>query len=124
VVAGDGAFYMHGLEIHTAIERRLPITFVIVNNNAHAMCRLREERLLQGATEVNVFRPARIADGVRAMFPSLEAVEVQAHTDLLGALARSRACEGPFVIAVTTAADEQPPFWPLLGARPRQEIAA
>jgi acetolactate synthase-1/2/3 large subunit len=129
VVAGDGAFYMHGMEIHTAIERRLPITFVIINNNAHAMCNLREQRLLGGATDLNLFAPARLGDGVRAMFPALEAAEVGSARELERALSRERACEGPYLISVTTAADEQPPFWPLAD-RPmtdtqrRQEIAA
>ena len=129
VVAGDGAFYMHGMEIHTAIERRLPITFVVINNNAHAMCSLREQRLLGGATDLNVFAPARLGDGVRAMFPSLEAAEVGSAGELERALSQGRACEGPYLISVTTAADEQPPFWPLAdrpmtGTKRRQEIAA
>src|SRR5690606_30982808 len=38
VIAGDGAFYMHGMEIHTALQYRLPITFVLFDNHAHAMC--------------------------------------------------------------------------------------
>ena len=25
VIAGDGAFYMHGMEIHTALQYRLPV---------------------------------------------------------------------------------------------------
>ena len=43
VVAGDGAFYMHGMEVHTAIEYGLPITFVVLDNSAHAMCVTREQ---------------------------------------------------------------------------------
>ena len=34
---------MHGMEIHTAVQYRLPITFVLFNNNAHAMCVTREQ---------------------------------------------------------------------------------
>ncbi|MGW5637749.1 thiamine pyrophosphate-binding protein [Streptomyces sp. NPDC003832] len=33
VLAGDGSFFMHGMEVHTAVEHRLPITFVLFNNN-------------------------------------------------------------------------------------------
>ncbi len=43
VVAGDGAFFMHGLEMHTAVQYRLPVTAVLLNNNAHAMCVTREQ---------------------------------------------------------------------------------
>src|SRR5271156_2560610 len=34
VIAGDGAFFMHGMEVHTAVQYRLPVTFVLFNNNA------------------------------------------------------------------------------------------
>ncbi|GAC53076.1 Acetolactate synthase large subunit IlvB1 [Gordonia sp. YY1] len=37
VIAGDGAFFMHGMEIHTAVEHSAPVTLVLLNNNAHAM---------------------------------------------------------------------------------------
>jgi acetolactate synthase-1/2/3 large subunit len=124
VIAGDGAFYMHGMEVHTAIERGLPITFLIVNNNAHAMCRLREERLLGGATGANVFSPARIADGLGAMFPTLSAVEAESREQLQLALSDTHAAPGPSVISVTTAVDEQPPFWPLARTQTEQEVAA
>src|ERR1700742_2923074 len=43
VIAGDGAFFMHGMEVHTAVQYRLPVTFVLFNNNAHAMCVTREQ---------------------------------------------------------------------------------
>ncbi len=123
VVAGDGAFYMHGLEIHTAVERRLPITFLIVNNNSHAMCRLREELLLGGPTRTNSFAPALIASGLQAMFPSLEGAEVATGGELDRALDAARTCQGPFVISVTVDADEQPPFWSLMRRHSKQEIA-
>jgi acetolactate synthase-1/2/3 large subunit len=124
VIAGDGSFYMHGLEIHTAIERRLPITFLIVNNNSHAMCRLREELLLGGVTQTNTFAPARIAAGLQAMFPTLAGAEVLTLGELRAALDRERACDGPFAISVTVDADEPPPFWSLAHSQSKQEIAA
>ena len=43
VIAGDGAFFMNGMELHTAIEYELPLTAVLFNNNAHAMCVTREQ---------------------------------------------------------------------------------
>jgi acetolactate synthase-1/2/3 large subunit len=115
---------MHGLEIHTAIERRLPITFLIVNNNSHAMCRLREELLLGGVTQTNTFAPARIAAGLQAMFPTLAGAEVLTLGELRAALDRERACDGPFAISVTVDADEPPPFWSLAHSQSKQEIAA
>jgi len=32
VIAGDGAFFMHGMEVHTAVHYGLPVTFVLLNN--------------------------------------------------------------------------------------------
>ena len=36
-VLGDGAFAMHGLEVHTAVEYDLPIIYIVINNGAHGM---------------------------------------------------------------------------------------
>ena len=61
IVAGDGAFFMHGMEIHTAIQHRLPVTFVLFNNNAHAMCVTREQLFYEGITATTGSRPADLA---------------------------------------------------------------
>ena len=58
VIAGDGAFFMHGMEIHTAVHYRLPVTFVLLNNNAHAMCVTREQLFYSDWYSYNRFRPA------------------------------------------------------------------
>ncbi|PCJ46960.1 MAG: acetolactate synthase [Moraxellaceae bacterium] len=42
VICGDGAFLMSGMEIHTAIERQLPILWVIFNDSQHGMCTSRQ----------------------------------------------------------------------------------
>jgi acetolactate synthase-1/2/3 large subunit len=124
VIAGDGAFYMHGMEVHTALERRLPIVYVIVNNNSHAMCRLREDRLLAGETTANVFASARIGDGLRAMLPTLDALEIDSYPQLEQALRRARDAERPIFLSITVPADEQPPFWPLSAPNQKEQRAA
>lgn len=124
VIAGDGAFYMHGMEVHTALERRLPIVYVILNNNSHAMCRLREDRLLAGETAANVFAPALIGNGLRAMFPSLHAIEINTYTQLERGLDAARRAAGPLFLSITVAADEQPPFWPLAATNHEEQRAA
>src|SRR5262245_48125345 len=43
VFAGDGALLMAGFEIHTAVELKLPILFVIFNNGMHGMCVTRQQ---------------------------------------------------------------------------------
>ncbi|MDT5351196.1 MAG: acetolactate synthase large subunit [Mycobacterium sp.] len=110
VIAGDGAFFMHGMEVHTALHYRLPVTFVLLNNNAHAMCVTREQLFYDDLYSYNRFRPSRLGAGLAAMFPGLASVDV---TDLDGFAAAMRAAldiDGPAVVSVECAADEIPPF--------------
>ncbi len=118
VIAGDGSFFMHGMEIHTAVEHRLPITFVLLNNNAHAMCVTREQLFYGGDYTYNRFRPSRLAAGLAAMFPTLAATEVSDLPALHKALESAHDMRAPMVISVDCSADEIPPFAPFLGAAP------
>ena len=34
VIAGDGAFFMHGIKVHSALHCGLAVTFMLLNNNA------------------------------------------------------------------------------------------
>ncbi|MDX2595544.1 MULTISPECIES: thiamine pyrophosphate-binding protein [Streptomyces] len=112
VLAGDGAFFMHGMEVHTAVEYDAPVTFVIFNNNAHAMCALREEFLQGGGRADDLFAPADIAAGVAAAFPSLRATGATDAAQLRTALSRANAGRGPALVAVTCDPREIPPFLP------------
>jgi thiamine pyrophosphate-dependent acetolactate synthase large subunit-like protein len=38
VIAGDGAFLVHGGEAHTAVHYRLPVAIGLFNNNAQNVC--------------------------------------------------------------------------------------
>ncbi|MGW5283082.1 thiamine pyrophosphate-binding protein [Streptomyces collinus] len=112
VLAGDGAFFMHGMEVHTAVEYDAPVTFVILNNNAHAMCAMREEFLQGGGRADDLFAPADIAAGVAAAFPSLRATGAADAAQLRTALLRANAGGGPALVAVTCDPREIPPFLP------------
>lgn len=114
VIAGDGSFFMHGMEIHTAIEYRLPITFVLLNNNAHAMCVTREQLYYGGGYSYNRFQPARLGAGLAAMFPGLAAVDVAAADALPDALSGALSHQGPSVVSIECSADEIAPFAPFL----------
>lgn len=118
VIAGDGAFYMHGMELHTAVEYQLPITFVLFNNNAHAMCVTREQLFYRDVYSYNRFRPAHLGAGLAAMFPGLHAVDVAATSELEQALNAALAVDGPSVVCVECSADEIPPFAPFLASPP------
>lgn len=114
VIAGDGAFFMHGLEVHTAIEYHLPITFVVFNNNAHAMCVTREQLFYGDRYSFNRFRPSRIAEGIAAMFPSMPSFAARTCDQLFDALEAASVTSGPAFIAVDCNPDEIPPFLPFL----------
>lgn len=116
VIAGDGAFFMHGMEVHTALQYRLPMTFVLFNNNAHAMCVTREQLFYDDIYSYNRFRPSRLGAGLAAMFPSLTSVDVSDADGFAAAMHTALGIDGPAVISVECAADEIPPFAPFLAA--------
>src|SRR5277367_6971840 len=96
--AGDGAFYMHGMEVHTAVHYRLPVTFVLLNNNAHAMCVTREQLYYDDLYSYNRFAPSRLGAGLAAMFPGLTSVDVSEAEELAAAVHGSLAVDGPSVV--------------------------
>ncbi|MES1205410.1 MAG: thiamine pyrophosphate-binding protein [Pseudomonadota bacterium] len=110
VLAGDGAFFMHGLEVHTAIEHALPITFVVFNNRAHGMCLVRERLLLGRESGYNSFGVAHIGAGLAAMFPGLPAWDCSSLAALEAALGRARETQGPALIVAELPAVDVPPF--------------
>ncbi|OMC11023.1 acetolactate synthase [Mycolicibacter heraklionensis] len=116
VIAGDGAFFMHGMEIHTAVQYQLPVLFVLLNNNAHAMCVTREQLFYDGFYSYNRFTPSQLGDGLATMFPGLSAIDVDDPVTFDAVLASALDREGPTVISVECAADEIPPFAPFLAA--------
>ncbi|WP_163807967.1 thiamine pyrophosphate-binding protein [Mycolicibacterium anyangense] len=119
VIAGDGSFYMHGMEIHTAIEHRLPVTFILFDNQAHAMCVTREQMFYGGQYSFNRFGPSRLGAGLAAMFPTLPATDVTDVGELGAAVTAALLTDGPSVIAVQCSADEIPPFTAFLAANPK-----
>jgi acetolactate synthase-1/2/3 large subunit len=114
VIAGDGAFFMHGMEVHTAVHYRLPVTFVLFNNNAHAMCVTREQLFYDDLYSYNRFSPSRLGAGLAAMFPGLTSIDVSDLDGLAAAMRGALALDGPAVVSVECAADEIPPFAPFL----------
>jgi acetolactate synthase-1/2/3 large subunit len=121
VVAGDGAFYMHGMEIHTALQYRLPMTFVLFDNHAHAMCVTREQLFYDDLYSYNRFGASRLGAGLAAMFPGLVSVDVTDAADLADAMHTALNIDGPSVVSVECATDEIPPFAPFLKT-PNQQL--
>ncbi|MBF6099076.1 thiamine pyrophosphate-binding protein [Nocardia cyriacigeorgica] len=118
VIAGDGSFYMHGLELHTAVEYALPVTFIVFNNNAHAMCVTREQLLYRDRYSFNRFHPALLGEGMAAMVPSLKVRSVHTMDQLPAALTECLGCQGPSFVSIDCDPDEIPPFLPFLRSTP------
>ncbi|GHO61916.1 acetolactate synthase [Ktedonobacter sp. SOSP1-52] len=51
---GDGAFGMHGIEVHTAADYNIPIIWVVLNNGGHGMV-YNGEKLLNGTSYLTIF---------------------------------------------------------------------
>jgi len=115
VIAGDGSFLMHGMEIHTALQYRLPITFLLFDNHAHAMCVTREQLFYDDLYSYNRFGPSRLGAGLATMFPGLASVDVDDIGRLPEALRTALDTDGPSVVSVECSADEIPPFANFLG---------
>jgi acetolactate synthase-1/2/3 large subunit len=115
VIAGDGSFYMHGMEIHTALQYRLPVTFLLFDNHAHAMCVTREQLFYDDLYSYNRFGQSRLGAGLAQMFPGLLAVDVDDIADLPAVLGAALDTDGPSVISIECSADEIPPFANFLG---------
>lgn len=114
VIAGDGAYFMHGHEVHTAVEYHVPVTFVVFNNNAHAMCVTREQLYYSGEYTYNRFGQARIGAAMAAMFPQLPVFTASTLEEFERALDETRTTSGPAFIELRCDPDEIPPFAPFL----------
>ncbi len=120
VIAGDGSFLMHGMEIHTALQYRLPVTFLLFDNHAHAMCVTREQLFYDDLYSYNRFGPSRFGAGLAAMFPGLASVDVDDIGQLPDAMRTALDADGPSVVSVECSADEIPPFANFLGNAAKQ----
>lgn len=110
VLLGDGSFLMYGLEVHTAIEHKLPLIIVIFNNNSHGMCSTRESLFLGAETGINNFNESFFAAGLKQMFPKLQAFEVNSIAELQQSFLTMKPESGPVVISINLKTSENPPF--------------
>jgi acetolactate synthase-1/2/3 large subunit len=110
LVSGDGAFFMHGLEVHTAVEHDLPITYLVLDNAAHGMCLVREHLLLGRSSGYNTFRRSRLGAGLAAMFPGLPAFDCASAEELDRALSECASATGPCFVSAHLPTVEVPPF--------------
>jgi acetolactate synthase-1/2/3 large subunit len=117
VLCGDGAFLMLGFEIHTAVERGLPILFVVFNNAKHGMCVTRQNVYFEGRVESSEYARVDIATVARGLGdPSRLWVErATTSAQLRSALATYGSLPArPGVIELVLTREEVPPFAPFL----------
>ena len=97
-LVGDGGFMMTGNEMIAAVERKLPILFILANNSSYASIRIQQELLYPGRVAgTRLFNPD-FAQVARAF--GLRAQRVVRAEDVAGAIAGALAAEGPGFIEI------------------------
>jgi acetolactate synthase-1/2/3 large subunit len=128
VLCGDGAFLMQGMELHTAVEHRLPVLFVVFNNGAHGMCVTRQELMFEGRIESSRYAPVDIAQLSRSLGGESMLWTGRASTreSLVSSITEfsTRHARGPGVLELVLRREEVPPFGPFLDANAEVEPVA
>ncbi|HUT85495.1 MAG TPA: thiamine pyrophosphate-dependent enzyme, partial [Elusimicrobiales bacterium] len=69
-LVGDGAFAMNGMEVHTAVEKNIPVVWVVINNGGFGIVHQGERMQFGGKFNTSVYsKPleiAKIASGLGA----------------------------------------------------------
>ncbi|PLC52384.1 pyruvate decarboxylase [Pollutimonas nitritireducens] len=99
-MVGDGGFMMTGNEMIAAVQYRLPIVFILSNNNCYASIRINQERAypgrVSGTSLLNPdFRAMADAFGIRA-------VTLHHDVDIDQVIGDALAADGPMFIEVRT----------------------
>jgi acetolactate synthase-1/2/3 large subunit len=103
-IAGDGGFQMSLQELGTCMQERAPVKAIILNNDYLGMVRQWQSLFFQGRySEVRLENPdfVRIAEGYR-----IPAERVSERAALEPALRRMLETDGPFLLDVAVAAEE------------------
>jgi len=118
-LCGDGAFLMLGLEVHTAIDLRLPILFVVFNNAMHGMCVTRQQKFFDSRIEAVCYPRADFAAVARGLAAPdrLWVGSASSVAELAACLRDYHASYAalPGVLDLNIAREELPPFAPFLG---------
>jgi len=120
VVCGDGAFLMHGLEVHTAVEYQLPVLFVVFNNQKHGMCVTRQQIFFKERYTCTSYDDLDVAGVARGLGHKdtlwvKKATTPSEMNEALGAYF-SQEKRGPGVLELVLPYEEIPPFTPFLDA--------
>jgi acetolactate synthase-1/2/3 large subunit len=95
-VAGDGDFLMTGQELATAVQQRLGVIVLLVNNNMYGTIRAHQERHYPERVIGTALHNPDFASLARAY--GAEGAVVERTADFAPAFARARTATGPFII--------------------------
>ncbi|WP_340161371.1 thiamine pyrophosphate-binding protein [uncultured Hoeflea sp.] len=96
--AGDGCFMMHGQEFATAVQHKLPIIVVVVNNSMYGTIRMHQERDYPGRVSATELTNPDFAALARAYGGHGETVETTA--EFAAAFERAEASGIPAIIEI------------------------
>jgi len=99
-MVGDGGFMMTGNEMIAAVQRRLPILFILANNGSYASIRIHQERAYPARHPgTDLFNPdfMAIAQGF-----GMAVERVEREDQIESALQRGLQSDGPYFIEVMT----------------------
>jgi acetolactate synthase-1/2/3 large subunit len=107
-VTGDGCWLMSGQEITVAVERKLPVIFVVINDRAYGL--IRHAHRMAGKEEVDFAIPA-VDFAMMAEAVGAEGRSIRKEKDLERIDWREIALrEGPTLLDVTVDPEERPPL--------------
>jgi acetolactate synthase-1/2/3 large subunit len=99
-VVGDGGFLMTGAEMIAAVDRNLPILFIVSNNNCYGSIRVHQDHTYPGRhVGTTLSNPDFIA--VASGF-GVNAERISRIDEIDDAIARGLSAQGPYFIEVTT----------------------
>uniref|UniRef100_A0ABF7PQ46 BbmA n=1 Tax=Brevibacillus TaxID=55080 RepID=A0ABF7PQ46_9BACL len=107
-LVGDAAFAMNGMEIHTAAEYKIPVTWIVLNNGGHGLVHLGEQHQFDSKFDISSFRKSidfcKMAESLGVKSYRAETVE-----DFDAALKGALAMNTPCLIDVQVDIDVLPP---------------
>jgi acetolactate synthase-1/2/3 large subunit len=99
-MTGDGGFLMTGNEINAAVERNLPILFIVSNNNCYGSIRIHQERTYPGRHAGTTLTNPDFVKIAQAF--GVPAERISQIDEIDAAIERGLSAKGPYFIEVTT----------------------
>ncbi len=108
-LAGDAAFAMNGMEVHTAVDNEIPVVWVVMNNGGHGMVHHGETIQFGGKFNSSMYRhPLNIAEIARGL--GAVAMRALKPGDVEKCVKKAISLNATCVIEVVTDTSEVPPL--------------